>query len=118
MGVVLLSCVSPSGAELEESNKNPKKLDAMTLIKEGGSRHTLGLGLRADRTTFPFSTTTQEVADISVLREGSRDQVPRVFLRIPKDGAEGRRVGGRPALQLPLSAPRLFTELVRVQFTG
>lgn len=40
MGVVLLSCVSPLGAELEESNKNPKKLDAMTLIKEGGSRHT------------------------------------------------------------------------------
>lgn len=36
-GVVLLSCVSPAGAELEESNKNTKKLDAMTLIKEGGS---------------------------------------------------------------------------------
>ena len=35
MGVVLLSCVSPPGAELEESNKNLKKLDAMTLIKEG-----------------------------------------------------------------------------------
>uniref|UniRef100_A0A452UBU7 Ataxin 7 like 2 n=1 Tax=Ursus maritimus TaxID=29073 RepID=A0A452UBU7_URSMA len=33
-GVVLLSCVSPAGAELEESNKNTKKLDAMTLIKE------------------------------------------------------------------------------------
>lgn len=62
MGVVFLSCVSPSGTELEESNKNPKKLDAMTLIKEGGSQHTLGLGPRADRTTFPSSTTTQEVA--------------------------------------------------------
>lgn len=37
VGVVLLSCVSPAGAELEESNKNTKKLDAMTLIKEGGS---------------------------------------------------------------------------------
>lgn len=35
--VFLLSCVSPLGAELEESNKNTKKLDAMTLIKEGGS---------------------------------------------------------------------------------
>lgn len=37
VGVGLLSCVSPPGAELEESNKNTKKLDAMTLIKEGGS---------------------------------------------------------------------------------
>lgn len=37
VGVVLLSCVSPPGAEVEESNKNTKKLDAMTLIKEGGS---------------------------------------------------------------------------------
>lgn len=36
-GVVLLSCVSPPGAELEESNKSTKQLDAMTLIKEGGS---------------------------------------------------------------------------------
>lgn len=52
MRVVLLSCVSPPGAELEESNKNMKKLDAMTLIKEGGSQHTLRLGPRADRATF------------------------------------------------------------------
>lgn len=37
-----------------------KKLDAMTLIKEGGSRHTLGLGPRADRTTLHFSTTLQK----------------------------------------------------------
>uniref|UniRef100_A0A804HI28 Ataxin 7 like 2 n=1 Tax=Homo sapiens TaxID=9606 RepID=A0A804HI28_HUMAN len=48
------------GAELEESSKNTKKLDAMTLIKEGGSRHTLGLGPRADRTTLHFSTTLQK----------------------------------------------------------
>lgn len=33
----LLSGASPPGAELEESSKNMKKLDAMTLIKEGGS---------------------------------------------------------------------------------
>ncbi|XP_069862307.1 ataxin-7-like protein 2 isoform X2 [Dipodomys merriami] len=32
--VDLLSCVFPPGAELEESSKNMKKLDAMTLIKE------------------------------------------------------------------------------------
>lgn len=36
----LLSSASPPGAELEESNKNVKKLDAMTLIKEGGRQHT------------------------------------------------------------------------------
>lgn len=34
-GVLLLSCLSPPGAELEETNKSTKKLDAMTLIKEG-----------------------------------------------------------------------------------
>lgn len=33
-----LNCASPPGAELEESSKNTKKLDAMTLIKEGGTR--------------------------------------------------------------------------------
>lgn len=60
--MVLLSCISPPGAELEESNKSTKKLDAMTLIKEGGSQHLLGLGPRADRNTFPSSTTSQEVA--------------------------------------------------------
>jgi hypothetical protein len=38
-GVDLLSHVSPPGAELEESSKNTKKLDAMTLIKEGESQH-------------------------------------------------------------------------------
>lgn len=35
--VGVLICVSPLGAEQEESSKNMKKLDAMTLIKEGGS---------------------------------------------------------------------------------
>lgn len=59
--MVLLSCVSPPGAELEESNKNPKKLDAMTLIKEGRRQRTLGLGPRADRTTFLCSTASQDV---------------------------------------------------------
>lgn len=60
--MVLLSCVSPPGAELEETNKSMKKLDAMTLIKEGGNQYTLGLGPRADRNPFPSSTTSQEVA--------------------------------------------------------
>lgn len=34
----LLSYASPPGAELEESSKNMKKPDTMTLIKEGGSQ--------------------------------------------------------------------------------
>lgn len=51
--MVLLSCVSPSGAELEESNKNTKKLDAMTLIKEGGSQHTLRAGAQGRQDHCP-----------------------------------------------------------------
>lgn len=61
-GVVVLNCVSPPGAELEESNKNTKKLDAMTLIKEGGSQHPLWLGSRAHKSTFPVCTPQKERA--------------------------------------------------------
>lgn len=53
--VGFLNCASSPGAELEESSKNTKKLDAMTLIKEGGSRHTEGWG-SGNWTTFPSST--------------------------------------------------------------
>lgn len=53
--VGLLNCASPPGAELEESSKNTKKLDAMTLIKEGGSQHPEGWA-SGDWTTFPSST--------------------------------------------------------------
>jgi hypothetical protein len=43
--VGILNCASPPGAELEENSKNTKKLDAMTLIKEGGSpAQRLGVG--------------------------------------------------------------------------
>lgn len=53
--VGLLNCASPPGAELEESSKNTKKLDAMTLIKEGESQHTEGWD-SGSWTTFPSST--------------------------------------------------------------
>lgn len=47
-----------------------KKLDAMTLIKEGGSQHTIGLGPRLVRTTFPCVPHTMwllEAAGLGIL---------------------------------------------------
>lgn len=54
-GMGLLSCASPPGAELEESSKNMKKLDAMTLIKEGASQHTSDWDSGENWATFSLS---------------------------------------------------------------
>lgn len=53
--VGILNCASPPGAELEESSKNTKKLDAMTLIKEGGS-HAQRAGTWEHGPNFPSPT--------------------------------------------------------------
>lgn len=68
----LLNCASPPGAELEESSKNTKKLDAMTLIKEGGSQHTEGWD-SGNWTTFPSFTggSSLPVAAVGLLGEAS-----------------------------------------------
>lgn len=59
-GMDLLSCASPPGAELEDSSKTMKKLDTMTLIKEGESQYTQGWD--SGEVGPPFPLPLEEVA--------------------------------------------------------